>query len=828
MYQAGLSTSGPIKGVLSGKHYNRSWAIHKSFSEARHRLFLEAYMPDLLNGLVDIVHNKVPTDAAQELSEEVGFSSVEQQYQQTKYQCLRGDYGKTPQFWAIYIEAVDCQHKLHYSINLNEYDLRLKCWTDSLPFCFAMNKQNYARYGTFYCRQLMTLDDTHPGAKDDLLKKGLSVCRNNTGIRQSTDAAGEQTFMKNSKTPGGIKNFTHQETAYRKWVLNRPFTSAMVSSLLELTKLDDTSHNPRKCIRPHEIQKSDDHVKKTMQVIKSDFINPFSLEIDPNKLFNIVSGKSLPDDVAAHLLSTQQRGRELYNAFNSRLDTEKNGETTRFFNPISRVPWRSFQDNLKKTTVKSAAGKTKDVTVQRDILGLLAGKSCKENMSVDLDKALKYPLATVPLPLATADGSRRTTPKSKMMEAALTSLNLPNTAYDVPENAVYVIDLIAYLRSLVNVPDTFRLLARRIMADIPTRYKVVYFACDTYNAHSIKQAEQTARGQSDEYILRTPDIRIPAAFGQFMCNGGNKERMMELIEQVLCEEESLIGDRVVYYARGNLCMKITSHCSEEIPALATDHIEADTKICYLTQHALDENSGGPTVCVVRSSSGDTDIPIILLANERENLKIIIDHGSGKGRRFLDLSQCQLTELQKRALLGIHAFSGNDYVSSFFRKGKKTWWTLIKDDENMQKVFAELGNEQQLSSVVFDGLQICTCAIYNQRRCKRINEARSTIFWNRFRDGKVADLCALPPCESALALHSARSNYVARMWRLAHRPQQFLDTPVNHGWTEDLSIHWVDIPYPVDVVELLCNISDEDSEDELSDYSEDSDCDEMSD
>ena len=67
-----------------------------------------------------------------------------------------------------------------------------------------------------------------------------------------------------------------------------------------------------------------------------------------------------------------------------------------------------------------------------------------------------------------------------------------------------------------------------------------------------------------------------------------------------------------------------------------------------------------------------------------------------------------------------------------------------------------------------------------------------------------------------------------MWRLAHRPQQFLDTPVNHGWTEDLSIHWVDIPYPVDVVELLCNISDEDSEDELSDYSEDSDCDEMSD
>lgn len=110
---------------------------------------------------------------------------------------------------------------------------------------------------------------------------------------------------------------------------------------------------------------------------------------------------------------------------------------------------------------------------------------------------------------------------------------------------------------------------------------------------------------------------------------------MELIEQVLRQERSRLEDRIVYYAKGNVCLKIMLHCSEEIPSLATDHIEADTKICYLTHHALDENVGGPTDCVVHSSSGDTDIPIILLANERKNLKIIKDHGSGKGRRLLD-------------------------------------------------------------------------------------------------------------------------------------------------------------------------------------------------
>lgn len=39
VYQAGLCTSGTIKGVLCGKHYNRSWTIHETFSEALHRLF---------------------------------------------------------------------------------------------------------------------------------------------------------------------------------------------------------------------------------------------------------------------------------------------------------------------------------------------------------------------------------------------------------------------------------------------------------------------------------------------------------------------------------------------------------------------------------------------------------------------------------------------------------------------------------------------------------------------------------------------------------------------------------------------------------------------
>ena len=75
----------------------------------------------------------------------------------------------------IYQKAIDRKHKFHFSVNANDFDLRLKCWKDSLPLCFAINKQNYARYGIYNITQLENINLTHPSAKEELQEKGLSV-----------------------------------------------------------------------------------------------------------------------------------------------------------------------------------------------------------------------------------------------------------------------------------------------------------------------------------------------------------------------------------------------------------------------------------------------------------------------------------------------------------------------------------------------------------------------------------------------------------------------------------------------------------------------------
>ena len=214
-------------------------------------------------------------------------------------------------------------------------------------------------------------------------------------------------------------------------------------------------------------------------------------------------------------------------------------QTSAFFDPITRVPWKGFCNAKKKAKI-TAKGKTKDVTVQRDILGLLMAVSSKEGAVVDLDKALSYALSPVPLALATSDGIRRKTCKSKLMDAALSSIVTDNVNTD--HTTCLLIDIIATIRCIANVPNTFRELALQLLHQILSMYQTVYAACDTYLERSIKSSEREIRGQAETFIIRSPDIRIPPDFKNFPNNGTNKERLLELIENVWKGEAAALGN----------------------------------------------------------------------------------------------------------------------------------------------------------------------------------------------------------------------------------------------------------------------------------------------
>ena len=60
-----------------------------------------------------------------------------------------------------------------------------------------------------------------------------------------------------------------------------------------------------------------------------------------------------------------------------------------------------------------------------------------------------------------------------------------------------------------------------------------YFVCDTYQQKSIKNTERFFRDSSQRYILKSPDMKLPADTQSFLRNGANKEMVFNLTEVAL-------------------------------------------------------------------------------------------------------------------------------------------------------------------------------------------------------------------------------------------------------------------------------------------------------
>ena len=176
--------------------------------------------------------------------------------------------------------------------------------------------------------------------------------------------------------------------------------------------------------------------------------------------------------------------------------------------------------------------------------------------------------------------------------------------------------------------------------------------------------------------------------------------------------------------------------------------------------------------MIRSPSGDIDIITLFVCHDFSDTQILIDNGSGKNRKIVDVTSSGLSPDQRRALLGMHAFSGNDYVSSFFRKGKLAVWKTVTKNNAFVELFSSLGTEVTVSEELVRRLEWFVCSLYGYPRIQSVNEARRKVFWDRFhKENKIIDLSLMPPCSSNLRYHIMRAN----------TSHTFSDTLVSYKW-----------------------------------------------
>ena len=123
---------------------------------------------------------------------------------------------------------------------------------------------------------------------------------------------------------------------------------------------------------------------------------------------------------------------------------------------------------------------------------------------------------------------------------------------------------------------------------------------------------------------------------------------------------------------------------------------------------------------IRSPSGDTDILVLTIVHlYNYKGKIHLDNGTGVSRNNIWLGALQFKDEILNALIGFHSFTGNDCVSSFFRKGKQACWKVFVSDFIFQTFLSALGACGELSQEISDRMEEFVCRLYGLRE-KGIN------------------------------------------------------------------------------------------------------------
>ena len=151
----------------------------------------------------------------------------------------------------------------------------------------------------------------------------------------------------------------------------------------------------------------------------------------------------------------------------------------------------------------------------------------------------------MPLSLANPDRSRRITTKSKLQSIILKhcSKEIDHLRISQParsEVSTFIIDLMAAIRTLTVIPDTYEELTWKFVNSLPGGYTRVNIVADNYQAESIKSGERSKMGCSDRIIVQSAQCKVPRNFTDFLKNGENKRRLIELMLETIEKNRSKV------------------------------------------------------------------------------------------------------------------------------------------------------------------------------------------------------------------------------------------------------------------------------------------------
>ena len=131
-------------------------------AEALESRLLQRFVYEMQNNPDYFLMESLSIDPKEKLTETLNtqIKQVSQLYEHYRNSVRNGKLGKTATFWLTYLDLVRMQHVIHTSIQENDFEKRVLGWKYFLPFYFALNYFNCARYGSYYAQVLESIQQS--------------------------------------------------------------------------------------------------------------------------------------------------------------------------------------------------------------------------------------------------------------------------------------------------------------------------------------------------------------------------------------------------------------------------------------------------------------------------------------------------------------------------------------------------------------------------------------------------------------------------------------------------------------------------------------------
>ena len=310
------------------------------------------------------------------------------------------------------------------------WELHLHAIRNMIPWCFAYDKTNYARYLSPYFAQMKNLPETNPSVHEAFMKGQFSeqLSSNNPFGAIPVDQAIEVTVNKDTQTPGGTSRFSLKAGAVKRYYITAEHRSAFLGQLREMVQ-DNKSDFSSVELQPSRFQKDEGAVSAIVSLI-CQWVNPFAETLD---LVSISTAKAVPKGIVADLMKAHEIGQQCYATFKvERLETDPPAK--KFHDPIKTNKLKTFSDMCKKREAKSN-GRAVILKADRSLFGRII--VIAQGRSLCMETIFSHPLGLLPWALSTPEGLLRKTNK-----ATLATVLQKNVAAEdqYPENSVVVID----------------------------------------------------------------------------------------------------------------------------------------------------------------------------------------------------------------------------------------------------------------------------------------------------------------------------------------------------------------------------------------------------